>query len=201
MRKAMTRRALLPAIPALALALALAGCVSLSAEPPERLLTLTAERTAPAGATASGEPSSALVVAMPETDQRLNVVRVPVQTSNSTLAYVKDAVWVEKPARLFQRLLSETLRAGGDRLVVIEGELGYSAATRLSGRLLEMGYDAPSGSVVVRYDAVLQTPDGQVRTRRFENRVSGVVPEAAFVGPALNEAANAVAQEVAEWVG
>ena len=64
-----------------------------------------------------------------------------------------------------------------------------------------MGYDAASGSVVVRYDAVLQTPDGKVRTRRFENRVPGVEPEAAAVGPALNEAANEVAGEVADWVG
>ncbi len=193
----MTRRALLPAIAALALA----GCVSLSSEPPESLLTLTAMRSAPAGASAAGEPASALSVAEPATDQRLNVVRVPVQTSDSSLAYLKDAVWVEKPARLFQRLLSETLRADGGRLVVAEGEVGYSAATKLSGRLLEMGYDALSGSVIVRYDAVLQTPDGQVRTRRFENRVSGVPAEAAFVGPALNDAANAVAQEVADWVG
>jgi cholesterol transport system auxiliary component len=182
-------------------ALALAGCVSLSPDPPESLLTLSALRTAPVGATASGEAASALAVVEPDTDQRLNVVRVPVQTSDSTLAYLKDAVWVEKPTRLFQQLLSETIRAGGSRLVVAEGELGYTAATKLSGRLLDMGYDALSGSVIVRYDAVLQTPDGQVRTRRFESRVSGVEADAAAVGPALNDAANRVAGEVADWVG
>jgi cholesterol transport system auxiliary component len=182
-------------------ALALAGCVSLSPEPPESLLTLTALRSAPAGATASGEAASALAVIEPDADQRLNVVRVPVQTSDSSLAYLKNAVWVEKPTRLFQQLLSETIRAGGSRLVVAEGDLGYSAATKLSGRLLDMGYDALSGSVVVRYDAVLQTPDGRVQSRRFESRVSGVAAEAAAVGPALNDAANRVAGEVADWVG
>ena len=193
----MPTRALLPAI----IALALAGCVSLTPDPPESLLTLTPLRTAPAGSTASGEAASALAVIEPDTDQRLNVVRVPVQTSDSSLAYLQDAVWVEKPTRLFQQLLSETIRAGGSRLVVAEGDFGYAAATKLSGRLLDMGYDASSGSVVVRYDAVLQTPDGKVRTRRFENRVSGVEPEADAVGPALNDAANAVAGEVADWVG
>lgn len=193
----MLTRALLPAT----LALATAGCVSLAPDPPESLLTLTAARTVPAGATAAGQPASALAVVEPDTDQRLNVVRVPVQTSDSSLAYLKNAVWVEKPTRLFQQLLSETIRAGGSRLVVAEGDFGYAAATRLSGRLLDMGYDASSGAVVVRYDAVLQTPDGQVRSRRFENRVSGVAPEAAAVGPALNDAANAVAAEVAAWVG
>ena len=106
-------------------------------------------------------------------------------------------LWVEKPARLFQQLLSETIRAGGSRLVVGEGDFGYSAATKLSGRLLDMGFDASSGSVVVRFDAVLQGPDGKVSTKRFENRVSGVASDAASVGPALNQAANAVAAEVA----
>jgi cholesterol transport system auxiliary component len=141
-----------------------------------------------------------LAVIEPDTDQRLNVVRVPVLTSDSTVAYLQDAVWVEKPARLFQRLLGETIRAGGTRLVVDEGDLGYSAATKLSGRLLDMGFDAASGSVVVRFDGVLQTPDGKVQTRRFESRIPGVEPEAAFVGPALNEAANQVAGQVADWV-
>ena len=192
----MLTRVLLPAT----LALALAGCVSLTPDPPESLLTLTSVRAAPAGATAAGEAASALAVIEPDTDQRLNVVRVPVQTSDSSLAYLQDAVWVEKPTRLFQQLLSETIRAGGSRLVVGEGDFGYAAATKLSGRLLDMGYDASSGSVIVRYDAVLQTPDGKVQTRRFENRVNGVEPETAAVGPALNDAANAVAGEVADWV-
>ena len=177
----MLTKALLPAT----LALTLAGCVSLSPDPPESLLTLTPTRAAPAGATTAGEAATALAVIVPDTDQRLNVVRVPVQTSDSTLAYLQDAVWVEKPARLFQQLLSETIRAGGSRLVVAEGDLGYDAAT---------------GSVVVRYDAVLQTPDGRVQSRRFESRVPGVEPEAGAVGPALNDAANQVAGEVADWV-
>lgn len=183
------------------LALALAGCVSLSPDPPESLLTLTAVRAAPAGAAVSGEAASALAVVEPATDQRLNAVRVPVQVSDSSLAYLKDAVWVEKPARLFQRLLSETIRAGGSRLVVGEGDLGYTAANKLSGRLLEMGYDAGSGEVVVSYDAVLEAPDGQVRSQRFESRVPGVAPEVESVGPALNRAANDVAGQVAAWVG
>jgi cholesterol transport system auxiliary component len=193
----MPTRALLP----VTLALVLAGCVSLSPDPPESLLTLTAVHTAPAGAAVSGEAATALAVIEPATDQRLNVARVPVLTSDSSLAYLQDAVWVEKPTRLFQRLLSETIRAGGTRLVVGEGDLGYTAATKLSGRLLDMGYDAASGAVVVRYDAVLVTPDGKVRTQRFESRVPGVEPKAEAVGPALNDAANQVAGEVAAWVG
>ena len=55
-------------------------------------------------------------------------------------------------------------------------------------------------SVVVRYDGVLQRPDGQVQTRRFESRVPAAA-DAVSVGPALNQAANQVASEVADWVG
>lgn len=193
----MPKRALFPVL----LAMTLGACVSLSPEPPEQLLTLTPARTAAAGSDVGGTVSAALAVIEPEAAQRLNVNRVPVQVSDSEIAYLKDAVWVEKPARLFRQLVAETIRARGGRLVVGEGELGYGAATRLTGRLLDMGYDAASGSVVVRYDAVLQMPDGNIRTRRFESRVSGVPAEASAVGPALNEAANRVAGEVAEWVG
>ena len=149
----------------------------------------------------AGTAASALAVIEPAVDQRLNVVRVPVQTSDASLAYLQDAVWVEKPARLFRQLLAETIKAGGNRLVVGEGDLNYTAATKLSGRLLDMGYDVASGSVVVRFDAVLQGADGQIRTKRFESRVPGVAPDAASVGPALNQAANQVAAEVAAWVG
>jgi len=193
----MQLRALLP----LLLAVPLAGCLSLGGKTPEQLLTLTPARPAPAGSATTGAATSALAVIEPSTEQRLNVIRVPVQVSESSVAYLKDAVWVEKPARLFQHLLSETIRAKGSRLVVNEGDLGYAAVTKLSGHLLDMGYDAASGSVVVRYDGVLQMADGRVQTRRFESRVPGIPADAAAVAPALNQAANDVADQVAEWVG
>lgn len=186
---------------AIALALTLPGCVSLGKEPPPTLFTLTPTALAPAGLSASGTAAQALAVIEPDAPQRLDVVRVPVQVDPSTVAYLKDAVWVEKPARLFGRLLAETIRAKQTRLVVEAPDTAYSAATRLSGRLSEMGYDAPTSSVIVRFDAVLRQPDGQILTRRFETTVSGVAPTAASVAPALNEAANKVAAEVAEWIG
>ena len=182
-------------------AMLLAGCISFGAEAPDRLLTLTPTASAPAGSATSGELSSALAITEPSTAQRLNVTRVPVMTSSSALAYLEDAFWVEKPARLFQRVLSETIRARGNRLVVGGGELEYAAPTQLGGELVAMDYDAASASVVVRFDAVLQMPSGQILTRRFESVVSGVAPDAIAVGPALNQAANDVAMQVAEWVG
>lgn len=192
----MLKKALLSMI----LAMPLAGCISLGGETPDQLLTLTPAQVAPAGASTTAPANAALAVLEPTAGQRLDVTRVPVQTSDSSLAYLKDAVWVEKPARLFQSLIVETIRAKGNRLVVREEDLGQSAVATLSGRLLDMGYDVASGSVVVRYDGVLQRADGQVQTRRFESRVPAAA-EATAVAPALNQAANEVADQVAEWVG
>ena len=80
-------------------------------------------------------------------------------------------------------------------------DLEDAAATKLSGTLQAMDYDASSGAVVVRFDAVLQTKDGTIRSKRFESTVSGVAAAAAPVGAALNQAANEVATQVADWVG
>ncbi len=180
---------------------ALSGCISLGGgEVPDQLLTLTPSATIPAGAAAEGQAAAGLAVQVPSVTQRLNVTRVPVTTSDSSLAYLQDAVWVEKPAQLFRNVLAETIRAKGNRLVVGGGELEYAAQTQLSGQLVDMGYDANSGSVIVRYDAVLRLPDGTLRTRRFEEAVPAL-PEATDVGSALNQAANTVADQVAEWVG
>lgn len=194
MRKAI----LLPAFAAIGL---LSGCISLGAEPPEQLLTLTSAVSIPAGSSSEGVASAALAVQVPRVEQRLNVNRIPVVTSDSSLAYLAEAFWVEKPADLFRTVLVETIRAGGNRMVVSGGELEFVAQTQLGGQLVAMDYDALSGSVVVRYDAVLELPEGRILTRRFEERVSGVPAEAAAVGAALNEASNRVAAQVAQWVG
>jgi len=185
----------------LTLSAALGGCVSLGKEPPPSLLTLTPSAMAPAGLSASGKAADALAVIEPDAPQKLDVTRVPVQVDDSSIAYLKDAVWVEKPARLFASLLSETLRAKQTRMVIDGSDVRFAAATKLSGQLTEMTYDAGSSSVIVRFDAVLQQADGQILTRRFEARVSGVLAEPSSVGPALNEAANKVAADVASWIG
>ena len=127
--------------------------------------------------------------------------QVPVQVDASTVAYLKDASWIERPAREFRRLVAETIRAKSGRLVVEGNDVEVGARLVLSGRLVDMGYDAGSQSVIVRYDALLESDEGAIRSRRFEASVPGVAPNARAVAPALNEAANDVAAQVAEWVG
>jgi len=184
------------------LPLALAGCVSLGgAKAPESLLTLTATTEAPAGTGASGNAAGALAVAEPDAPASIDVVRVPVQVDDANLAYLKDAVWVDKPARLFRRLLAETIRARSGRVVIDSDDPALVAHNRLRGTLRTFGYDAQSGSVIVRFDAVRDLNDHEIETRRFESVIPGVPAKAGFVGKALNDAANDVAGQVAEWVG
>ena len=192
---------LLKLAPAAALVLALGGCLSLGGKVPATLFSLTPAKTAPAGAAVSGKIEEAIVVAEPETDRRLAVQRVPVQIDDASVAYLQNAMWVERPARLFRSLLAETIRARGSRLVFEDNEAASGAGVRLTGRLLEMGYDARSLSVVVRYDAIRSSRGGDLTTRRFESVVPGVAAKPEAIGPALNQAANDVAAQVAEWVG
>lgn len=199
--RAITGRAGLGAL----LALALGGCsLSLTEAPPASLLTLTSIASAPEGASArTGVEGSApaILVMTPEVPAKLDVARVPVTVSDTEIAYLQDAVWVEKPARLFRRLLGESLRTRGGIFVLDSDDTPAPAARTLRGTLREFGYDAATSSVVVRYDAVRTSgTGGVVETQRFEARESGVVAEAAAVGPALNRVANTVADDVAEWM-
>ena len=183
----------------LGVTVALAGCVSLGPKVPETLLSLRATSSPTAGVISSGTSATALVVLEPSADPRLAVTRVLVQIDDANVAYLKNTMWVERPSRLFPRLLAETIRAKGNRLV-IENDPGASGI-QLSGRLLEIGYDVRTRSAIVRYDAIKNAGGGHIETRRFESVVPVVAAEAQYVGPALNEAANTVAQAVADWVG
>ncbi|MCB2060749.1 MAG: ABC-type transport auxiliary lipoprotein family protein [Novosphingobium sp.] len=186
---------------ALAAVMLLAGCISFSKKPPDTLISLTPESTAPIGNLGTGALDNAILVLDPDADRRLDVQRVPVQVDTSTVAYLKDASWIERPARQFRRLLAETIRAKSGRLVIESNDVEVSSKLVLSGRLTDMGYYSGSQSVVVRYDALLESDDGTIRSRRFEAIVPGVAPSARAVAPALNEAANDVATQVADWVG
>ena len=184
----------------LAAPLALAGCISFGEDPPPALLTLTPDAQIQTGTGPSGNATGALTVMRPETPGSLAVTRVPVQVDASTIAYLKDAVWVDRPAKLFQNLLVTTLRERTGRLVLDDVESRTGTGVILRGTLRDFGYDARSGSAVVTYDAIRES-NGQLETRRFTSSISGIPAEAMPVGKALNTAANAVALDVAEWIG
>ena len=186
------------ALAALAL---LGGCISLGGKAPKLLIGLTSDKAPVAGALAGGKIGDALVVLDPQADRRLDVLRIAVQVDASQIAYLKDASWVERPARLMRHLLAETIRAKGLHLVLEASDDVTGSKQTLAGRLIDMGYDARSQSVVVRYDAMRSNSQGLIEARRFEAVVPGVSATSEAVAPALNRAANDVAGQVADWVG
>jgi len=108
---------------------------------------------------------------------------------------------VDTPAKLFQGLLEETVRRTTNRVVLGPSQTTLDPGLTVAGELQRFGYDASTGQVVVTYDGSLSAAGGaRVETRRF----TATVPAdgtAASVGPALNQAANQVAQDVAKWIG
>lgn len=198
--KAHFRRKLRGTVAAVLACLVLPACVNLGAKVPEVMFRLTADEAAPAGDLASGDLSKAILVLDPETDRSLDVTRVPVRLDSASIAYLEDAWWVEKPSRQFRSILAETLRARTGALVVEGTDLSPAGGMIVGGRLLDMGYDVPSSSVIVRFDAFRGARGGAVTVRRFEATVPNVKAEAVEVGPALNRAANDVARQVADWV-
>ena len=179
----------------------LAGCVSFGAKAPPALLVLTAANGVQGGSAQSGATSDALIVLIPEVPRKIDTTRVPVQIDDSSIAYLKDAVWADKPARLMQLLLMETLSAKTGRLVLNEVDAGGKAQQFLTGSLIEFGIDASSMEAVIVYDVVKVVRGQAVDKRRFEARERVVEVTPALAGAALNKAANDVAVQIAAWVG
>ncbi len=184
------------------LALPLAGCISFGAKPPPSLLSLTSREQIPPGQQQSSASAKSIMIQVPSAPQALATNRVPVHSGATEIAYVKDAVWVETPTRLFARLLADTVSARAGRIVLSATQSLADPGARLMGELRSFGVDAGSSTAVVTYDAALVRQEGgPLEKRRFEARVPVAAIEAAPVGVALNQAANQVAEEVADWVG
>ena len=189
----------------LALAAALGGC-SISnmlgaGKPPTTLQTLTPEVADPGAMTRAANAGQAVTIAFPVVPKELRTTRVPVQVTPTDVQYVTNVQWVDTPDRLFQALVAETVRRTTNRVVISPNQTALDPGVMVSGQLQRFGYDAATGQVMVEYDATMTTAGGnQVQSRRF---VASAPADgtSATVGPALNRAANQVAQEVAQWVG
>lgn len=185
----------------LAATVALTACVSFGGKAPPFLLTLDADVAPAAGAPRSSADATTLTVLIPTAPQKLRTQRIPVQQDDGSVAYVVEAQWVEAPQRLFQRLLSDTIGASTDRLVLDEGQYLAAPGEQLAGQLLEFGIDARSNEAVVTYQAMIVSGGGKnVRQQRFEAREGVSVIDARSAGTALTRAANKVAGDVAKWV-
>jgi cholesterol transport system auxiliary component len=184
---------------ALPLVMALGACVSFGGKAPPSMLVLTSDNIVSAGSARLASSAETLVIQTPSVPRKLDTNRIPVQINSSSIAYVKDAFWADKPARLMQSLLVETLSAKTGNLVLNEVDAGGKATVYLSGSLLEFGIDAATNEAIIVYDAVKIARNSPAEKRRFEARRPVSVVAAAQAGEALNAAANDVAVQIAAW--
>ena len=191
-------------IAALLAAVPLSGRISFAAKPPASLLTLQPAAVLPAGAVQQSGTVKAVSIGAVNAPQELATTRVPVHSGpgGTTIAYVKDAQWVEGPASLFGRLLADTIAARTGRIVLSRRQSLTAPSASLGGDLRTFGIDAQTNEAVVTFDAALGREGTQTfERRRFEARVPVSAIDTAAIGPALNQAANQVADQVADWVG
>ena len=223
------RRHVIRTIPALLPLALVAGCISFGAKPPPALLTLTpavqpavgeTQRvaiTSPGQAVAlsAGGRTTTLAAAVPATagsasltidsfsvPQQIATNRVPVE-SGGQVSYIKGALWVEPPARLFARLIGDTVTARTGRVVLSTAQSYATGSAQLTGEVRRFGVDEAGSAAVVTFDATLvrSSEGGAVEKRRFEARVPVSTIDATGAGTGLNDAANQVAAQVADWVG
>jgi cholesterol transport system auxiliary component len=189
-----------------ALAFALGGCslgglLGGGGKPPVTLQTLTPQAPDPGAITRTATAGQTVTIAVPVISKELRTIRVPVQVSATDVQYVTGLQWVDTPDRLFQDLLMETVRRTTNRVVLDPNQTGLDPGLLVHGELQRFGYDAQAGQVVVVYNGSLSTAGGsQVETRRFV-ATAPADGSGASVGPALNQAANQVALDVAKWIG
>ena len=170
--------------------------------PPPFLLSLapTGENSPEANAGKAISQGDVITIATPLTPQAIAQNRIPVARDGTALSYIANAIWIEPPARLFQRLLSETVRARTGRPVLDPRQFAMDPGAQLTGHLLHFEVDEAKADAFVVYEATVAGGGKPTRTRRFTAREAVGVIDAKNAGDALNRAANKVAGDVALWV-
>jgi cholesterol transport system auxiliary component len=200
-------RALGVAAPALALCLALSGCISLFPKTdPSGLYRFG--HAAPPEASADTAEKSFGVFKTPTVFTRAAMGDRMLTITNGEAAYIAGARWVSPAIVLFDEAVARAFEANGSRArLVTRGETAKAAmALRLEVRSFETVYvDGPKAppEVFVEIRAVM-TRSGdrallgdrvfQARVKAAENRVGAIVP-------AYDAANDKVLSEIVAWVG
>jgi cholesterol transport system auxiliary component len=188
----------LATIPALAL---LAGACLGGGKAPSALLTLTPSDVLPPGTTRSAGAGESIAVLTPSVPSAVATNRIPVYVNPTTVQYLVNATWLDDPKELFRSLLSEKIAARTGRLVLDPNNFSQAAGATLSGQLLQFGFEPGRMEVVVSYEGALSRGQQALQTQRFEVRVPVTTQDVTTIAPALNVAANQLAEQVADWVG
>ena len=183
-------------------ALPLSGCISFGAKPPPRLMALSATTPLATGTAITAGDAQAVAIARLSTVPPLATQRVLVTDGPTAVAYLKGGLWAALPSDLFRGLLAETITTKTGRVVPDPRLQAIQPNTRISGQLSAFGLDGPGMAVVVTFDGTMvRTGSDQIQSRRFSARVPVTSEQPEVVATALNQAANQVAGEVADWIG
>ena len=182
------------------LALSLAGCFG-GAKAPPYLLTLTPEQRVEPGTQRTATTGESIVVLTPTVPRAVSASRIPVYVTPTRVEYLVNSTWIEEPKELFRRVVSETIAARTGRLVIDPNNFAQPQGVTLSGQLMQFGFDPSRMEAVAVYEAALSRGPESLRTQRFEARVPVTTQDVTTIAPALNQAANQLAQAVADWVG
>jgi cholesterol transport system auxiliary component len=191
----------LKTLPLVAACLALPACVKIGAKPPPQLLTIAPKASPQAGQLQSSAGLPVLAVFAPDVPRKLDNLRIAVQASPTSVAYVEKAQWAEAPRQMFRRLLADTIAADGAIYVADGEQSAVLNGRRLSGTLVDFGIDAAPREAVVTFDATLTSAaPGEAMRQRFTARVPVRDIDAKHVAGPISDAANKVAADVAAWV-
>lgn len=182
--------------------LPLSGCISFGTKPPPRLMALSATTPLAAGPAITTGDKQAVQIMRLSAIPALATQRVLVTDGATAIAYLKDGLWSAQPADLFRGLLAETITVRTGRVVTEPRQLQIQPNTRITGQVSAFGLDGPGNAVTVTFDATMSHEgNDQVQSRRFSARLPVTSQQPEAVAGALNQAANQVAGEVADWIG
>ena len=177
------------------------GCISFQEKAPKRLLTVMPEALVEPAEALSGAFGDALFVDEPAAPRAIATTRVAVRSSETSITYVKDAVWTDTPANQFQALLAETIRLRTGKLVLDPEQYLARRGEMLEGTLSAFGLDAVKKQAIVAYDASLMSADGKtILAQRFSASVPVEKIVADSVRMPISQAATSVADQVADWL-
>lgn len=209
------RRGALAAAAALALALPLAGCISLLPKSePAQLYRFG--QTPPAAADAEGPAAAAASAAAAPVGVFFANSQFPQEAAgdriltlaNGKAAYIADTRWVAPAAVLWRQAVAEAFEADpGPTRLISRGETAKADyILRLDVRTFETRYErGPKGAptVVVRVRGLLTRGAGanpaQAAERLFEQRVDAADNRVTAIVPAYDKAVAGVLGEVVDW--
>jgi len=193
------RTPILPLMLGLLSVAVLGGCVRFGAKPPAALMTIqSAAKVAPG--TVAEASQGVVTIIEPDVPKALMTVRVAVHTGDNSFAYIPKAYWVDTPRNLFRAVLAETVAARNGVLVLDSGQFSAAAGKRVTGDLVEFGVDARSRQAIVTFDAAVMDKSSVTTKRRFTASAPVGAITAEGAAPAIQDAANQVAVQVADWL-